>query len=96
MITYIDIYLLAVTAVYFFLYEEWSCKGKKKIYSTISGKVSQSPGIKMFFLFSANEKKIWNIFFFLSYKIKYFNSCTIDTSLSQQNSSDKLLKVGNK
>ena len=42
-----------------------------------------------------NEQK-FEIFFFHSYKIKYFKSSAIDTTLSQQNLGGKLLKVGKK
>ena len=54
----------------------------------------------MFFFFLifnfilTNEQKFETFFF--SYKIKYIKSSTIDTILSQQNLSDKLLKVGKK
>ena len=34
--------------------------------------------------------------FFLSYKINYFKSSAVDTTLSQQNLRGKLLKVGQK
>ena len=34
--------------------------------------------------------------FFLYYKIKYFKSSVVDTTLTQQNIDDKLLKVGKK
>ena len=69
--------------VYFFVDEEEKCR-KKQLYSAINGKVTQCPGKKkvFFFFFLTNEQKIETIFF-LSYKIKYFNSSTIATTLSQ-------------
>ena len=77
--------------VYFFVDEEEKYK-ENQLFSAVNGKVSQSLG---FFFFFLNEwAKIWNIFF--SYKIKYFKSSAIDTTLLQQNLCDKLLNVGKK
>ena len=56
--------------------------GKNKFFSIVNGKVSQSLGIFFFFFFLTNEQKFET--FFSSYKIKYFKSSAIDTTLSQQ------------
>ena len=61
------------SSVLFFVNKEEKCR-EKQFYSIINGKVSQSPK-KKFFL--TNEQK------FLSYKIKYFKSSTIDITRSQ-------------
>ena len=45
----IDTDLLVVTVVYFFFVDkEEKCTEKKKLYSTVNGKVSQSPKKKFF------------------------------------------------
>ena len=64
--------------VYFFVDEEEKYK-ENQLFSAVNGKVSQSLGF--FFFFKTNEQK-FEIFFFLSYKIKYFKSSAIDTTLS--------------
>ena len=60
---------------------------EKQLFSTVNGKVSQSLG--MFFFFLTNELKFGTFFF--SYKIKYFKSSVIHTTLSLQNLCGKLL-----
>ena len=65
--------------VYFFVDEEEKCM-EKQLYYVVNGKVSQNAGKKSFFL--THEKK-FETFFFFGYKIKYFLSSTIDTTLSQ-------------
>ena len=82
--------------VYVFVDEEEKCR-EKQLFSAVNGKVSQSLGKKFYFLFFilTNEQK-FGTFFFLSYKIKYFKSSVIDTTLSQQNLCGKLLKIGKK
>ena len=77
---------------YFFVEKEEKCR-KKQLFSIVNGKVSQSLGKNVFFLM--NEQK-FETFFFLSYKIKYFKSNAINTTLSQQNLHGKLLNVGKK
>ena len=72
--------------VYFFVDEEEKCR-EKQLFSAVNGKVIQSLG---FFFFLMNEKK-FGTFFLLSYKIKYFKSSVIHTTLSLQNLCGKLL-----
>ena len=43
-----------------------------------------------------NFANIWNLFFFLSYKIKYFKNNITDTTLLKQNLSGKSLIIGKK
>ena len=78
--------------VNFFVDEEEKYK-ENQFFSAVNRKVSQSLGIFFFFFFLTNEQK-FETFFFLSYKIKYFKSSAIDTTLSRENLSGKLLKVG--
>ena len=75
--------------VYFFVDEEEKCR-EKQLFSVVNGKVSQSLGF-FFLLFITNEQK-FETFFFLSYKVKYFKSNVIDTTLSQQNLCGKVGK----
>ena len=66
---------------------QWKSKPKSQIKSLF------------IYLFINEWAKIWNTFFFiikLNYKIKYFKSSVVDTTLTQQNIGDKLLKVGKK
>ena len=59
---------------------------EKQLFSAVNGKVSQS--LKFFFFFLTNERKFGTFFY---YKIKYFKSSVIDTTLSLQNLCGKLL-----
>ena len=81
--------------LYFFVDEEEKYK-ENQFFSAVNGKVSQSLGIFFFFFFFLTNEQKFETFFYLSYKIKYFKSSAIDTTLSQQNLCDKLLNVGKK